>query len=49
MRSELKSAVRLVALAMLLVGLAACAKYPTVVTTAGTMPAATAPAPVPPR
>ncbi len=49
MGSELKSAVSLIALAVLLAALAACAKYPSVVATAGTTPAATAPAPMPPR
>lgn len=52
MCTDLKSTMRLVALAALIVGLGACAKYPAVVTAGanpGSMPAATAPAPIPPR
>jgi len=48
MSSGLRSTMRVVALVTLLAGLAACAKYPAVVT-AGTTPSATVPAPVPPR
>ena len=48
MSSGLKSTVRLVALVALLAGLAACAKYPAVVT-AGATPSTTTPAPMPPR
>ena len=48
MSSGLRSTMRVVALVTLLAGLSGCAKYPAVVT-AGAMPSATVPAPVPPR
>jgi hypothetical protein len=48
MSSGLRSTMRVAALVALLAGLAACAKYPAVVT-AGATPSTTVPAPVPPR
>jgi len=49
MHSKLKSTTLVFALAALILGLAACAKYPAVANAPGSMPSAAAPAPVPPR